>query len=660
MDKTISTLALGTVMALWCGFSPLQMSAANPDYQFYYNVGSQTLSPDSEVEFSKIENYQSASGDEIGVNVGIKQIPVSVNNGYIYWNVGKLNSAGGYDMLFDSPKNVSFSSKKSHVSWLRVVIMSDGSVDSKAVSSAGFRVSTADGTVSMTPAGDYTQSAQLTFSGSDKTFCIHYGSVNSETDLGTLTGDIPVSENCLKANLIYDFMTNRVEVEETEWGDPYVAPGINPTAEESARCFIDNPEAATITFVMDNKLWKSSGISRMEVRGSFNGWTSQTECQMQHDADKDIWYVTLPYSAVNVPGNSGQPEFKFVANGSNYLGGDGRSFIPEGYVFLNSDKNNIVVFSTDDFETIKSNSREANVIKKLSDFDITTEAGQEEISNFRCVPGTRNLFRSYHPYKITKSDNATEPYRMKYVAELATAHGITCDICLSENEENNLKSFNIAGTSYKEEIPPYYKDIIAKGRVLYVGATNSVPTYNVVYYTPESAKFATWVKEIVDFIIDENNPGPFEIHCRLGTDRTGVFSGLLGALCGASWKDIAADYQATNRMGVQEFRDYHLLQYSFQRLLNVEDINSVENLDERMADYFVSNGYLSTDQIESLRKKLGADNYTSSVDEIQASPAVSTPRLYNTQGILTPYTPTTAPSGLYIIVDGESTRKVIL
>ena len=661
MKKTFFTNAIPALLSLCvCGLPALTAKATSPQYQFYYNVGSQSLSADPTVSFTTIDNYVTSTGQQKNVDVAIKEIPVSVNNGYIYWNVGRLNNAGTYDMILDSPKNISFSSKKTNVSWLRVVLDENGLYDNKAVSSAGFRISTADGTQKMSLLENYSQSADVTFSGTDKTFCIHYGSVNSESDLGTLTADISVSDNCLEATVVYNFLTNGVTVTETKWGDPIVAPGINPTAAESAKCFIDNPEARTITFIMDNNLWKVQGITRMEVRCSFTGWASSSQCQMSHDTNRDIWYVTLPYSEVNIPGNSGQPEFKFVSNGGNYLGGDGRSFIPEGYVFLNSDKNNIVVFSTDDFETIKSNSKEANIIKKLSAFDLTTEAGQEEISNFRLVPGTKHLYRSYHPYKITKSDNSTEPYRMKYVAELATQHGITCDICLSENEENNLKSFNIAGTNYTEKIPAYYQQIISNKRVLYVGAGNSVPTYNVVYYTPESDKFGTWVKEIVEFIADENNPGPFEIHCRIGTDRTGAFSGLLAAICGATWQQIATDYQLTNRMGIQEFRDYHLLQYSFQRLLSTDDINTVDNLQEAMSNYLVNKGYVTAEQLATVRKKLGADDSSAGVENVAQNDCSDEQRLYNLQGILTGYTTENAPAGIYILVKGNSSRKIVL
>lgn len=457
------------------------------------------------------------------------------------------------------------------------------------------------------------------------------------------------------------------------------AHGVNPTAEDRARCFMDNAEDRTVTFIFDNNLWKTSGIQKLQVFGSFTLWKASDEFTMTFDSEGNFWHVTVPYADVKIPGNSGQPEFKFVSNGSNYLSGGSKSFIPEGYIFLNGDKNNIVVFHDDDFETIKENSSTANVLKKVTDFDLTTREGQEAISNFRQVPGTSALFRSYHPYKLTKTTNATEPVRMEYLTRLALEEGIQSDICLSENEEKNLLSFTISGSKYTEQIPEYYQNIIDNKSVLYVGATNSVPTYNVVYYTPESEKFGNWVKEVVEFIIDDAHKAPFLIHCRIGTDRTGAFSGLLGALCGASWSEIAADYQLTNRMGIQEFRDYHLLQYGFQRLLGVDDINDVPDLQKAMSDYFVEKGYLTEEQLTRLRAKLASttDVQTLNVNDGLRFDAAS--GLLHTSGMHpvdlfsvsgthimscsaeeTNINLSSLPSGLYIAKAGEEHLKILI
>lgn len=371
---------------------------------------------------------------------------------------------------------------------------------------------------------------------------------------------------------------------------------------DRAKCFIDDPENRTVTFIFDPALWKYSGaISTAYVRGSFTGWGNYDYCKMLYDPD-GFYYLTLPYEQVKIPGNSGQPEFKFYINGS-YPGGD-KSFVPEGYIFMNGDQNHIVVFADDDFEQIKANSRMANTVRPVSDFDLTSEEGQMEVSNFRRVPGTRQLYRCYHPFKVSRAGYASELPRMQYVQELSARFGILSDIVLSGDETGSLTTVTIAGQSYTERIPEYYQAIIDRNSVLYVGKSNSTPDYNTVYYKPESDKFGTWMSEVAAFIADDNNSAPFSIHCRLGTDRTGVFSAMLAAICGATWQEIAADYQLTNRLGIKEFRDYHLLQYAMQRMLGVEDINHVADLQAAVVSYFVDNNYISAEQIAVIQRKL--------------------------------------------------------
>ncbi|MGM9844729.1 MAG: tyrosine-protein phosphatase [Muribaculaceae bacterium] len=428
-----------------------------------------------------------------------------------------------------------------------------------------------------------------------------------------------------------------------------------PTDADRAKCFIDNDGDKSVTFIFDNNLWKVSGLQSVEVRGSFTSWGASDDFVMTYDADGDFWHVTAPYSAVKIPGNSGQPEFKFVTNGSSWQSGSSKSFIPEGYVFRNSDKNNIVVFNSDDFETIKANSASANVVKTLDDFDLSTAEGQEEISNFRRVPGTTMLYRCYHPFKYSRDTYATEPVRIQYVDELSVQHGVQSDICLSGDDTGSLTSYTIGGVKYTESVPDYYQAVLDNGHVLYVGTVNgTTPSYNAVYYRANNDIFCQWIREVADFIIDDSTPMPATIHCRLGTDRTGVFCAVLAALCGADWTDIAADYQKSNRMGILEFRDYHLLQYAMQLILGVDDINAVEDLSAAMAAYFIGNGTLTQDDIDALRAKLCAE--PSAVSDIAAAAAAdATPAYYDLQGIKV-----SAPQsgGIYVRRRGDSTDKI--
>ena len=390
----------------------------------------------------------------------------------------------------------------------------------------------------------------------------------------------------------------------------YQAQALNPTTADKRRCFMEDTEARTITFLfcLDDGYW-SDNVSTAYVRGSFNNWKDVDYCKMSYDKESNCWYVTLTYEQVNIPGNSGQPEYKFVING-NYKGAP--SWLTDGYVFMTSDQNMIVVFATDDLELIKQNSARAGYIRPLSDFNLDDPVDQAAISNFRCVPGTTRLFRSYHPYKSSRGDNKgvdTEYWRLYYVAKLATAAGIKSDICLSDNDENTLTTYTTNGQTYQETIPEYYQSIIDNNHVLYVNANNKVPSYSYVYTKPTSKYFGDWVKQIVEFINNDDTPAPFQIHCRLGTDRTGVFCAVLAALCGADWDAITADYQATNNMQIREFRDWHLLAYTFRQLLNVYDVSTVTDLKGALSEYFISNGYLTQSQIDKLAAKLNGESY---------------------------------------------------
>lgn len=419
-----------------------------------------------------------------------------------------------------------------------------------------------------------------------------------------------------------------------------------------ARCFHESTSKKTITFVFDNSLWNAGTVNSVDVRGSFTGWGKDSKFELTYDDAEKCWTVTRPYTDVRIPGNSGQPEFKFVVNGSNWLSGSGKTFIPEGYVFNTSDKNNILVFADDDLEQIKANSKTAGNVKKASEFDVSTRQGKEEISNFRLVPGTTALFRCYHPFKWSRDQYDSEPVRIALVKELSEAEGIKSDICLSGDDTNKLTSYTVAGKKYDEQIPGYYRDILDAGNVLYVGTANGhTPSYNEVYYNPTGQRLGQWMKETVDFI--NSSPAPFTIHCRLGTDRTGMFSALLAAICGATWKEITDDYQMSNRMAIKEFRDYHLLQYAFQKMLGVENINDVDNLRTSISDYFVKNGYLTDSDLAGVRIKLGS---TSTIDtEILAENEEASEIYYTLNGrrVEKP------GNGIFICKRGSTVRKII-
>ena len=225
---------------------------------------------------------------------------------------------------------------------------------------------------------------------------------------------------------------------------------LNPSTADKKRCYSEDTNAKTITFLycLDSGFW-SGTVNSCYVRGSFNGWKSVDKCQLTYDAESNCWAVTLPYDYVSQPGNSGQPEYKFYVNGSYK---DAPSWLTTGYKFKNGSNNQIVVFATDDFEQIQKNSDEANVVRTLASYNLDNEEDREIIANFRCVPGTKNLYRSYHPYKATdhkNNGNATEYERLRCLKHLAAANGIRSDICLSENEEKSLTTYTCNSVKYQ-------------------------------------------------------------------------------------------------------------------------------------------------------------------------------------------------------------------
>ena len=384
------------------------------------------------------------------------------------------------------------------------------------------------------------------------------------------------------------------------------------TEDDLNKCYIDNRAEQKILFLYDFEKWaQEAKLKSAYVRGSFTSWKDKPDYQMSYSKNLNLCYASVPYSKVSTIGNSGHPEYKFYINGT-YMAAAEYDFITEGYCFHTSDNNLVVLFEKDDLASVIEQSNIAGKVKTLADFDLETRLGQEEISNFRLVPGTKKLFRSYHPYYPSRAEYATEKYRLENLQKLAVEEGIKSDINLTDDYTGKAgQDVKWAdGTTSKVEIPAYYQSILDNESVLNVKTSaNKVPDYDTVYNKPDSDNFNEWVQVIVDFIIDEKHQAPFEIHCAIGTDRTGVFSALLGALCGATWNEVCVDYEKTNRMGINEYRSKALLEQSFRRMLGVKSLESVVDLKASLWDHFENttlNGepVLTKAKLEALVEKL--------------------------------------------------------
>ena len=388
--------------------------------------------------------------------------------------------------------------------------------------------------------------------------------------------------------------------------------------ENKNKCYYEDTDAKTITIVYDLGTWDDSvdSIQTLTVRGSFTTvynlqkkrWQEDEESfTLSYDKTYDWYSLTLPYEKINRPGYSGQPEYRFYKNGSPVAIA---SSVPSEYLFnkSSSDKTMIIFFESDSAErkaTVAQNSSDAITVKALSDFDTATDEGKQNISNFRSVPGTTKLYRSYHPFYPSHETTPTERVRLETVQSLMESVGIKSDINLCNDRTETVgMSYKVNDVSYTVEIPDYYQKIIDSNSVLYVKSESGiVPSGNLVYYYSSSDLMKEWVKQICDFIIDENHSAPFLIHCEIGVDRTGVFSAILASMCGASWSEVKADYEKSNNLGICEFRDSAVLKYSLETMLGIQ-LDENTNLQNEVQNYFISAGTLTQTEIEKVVSKL--------------------------------------------------------
>jgi hypothetical protein len=255
-----------------------------------------------------------------------------------------------------------------------------------------------------------------------------------------------------------------------------------------------------------------------------------------------VWRLMQNRSTVDVPGNSGQPEFKFVVDDSRWI--DAKTQ-PAGYRFAD---NFVILFPGDDPRDVAGRDAEAQIVKESYE-------NSHEMANFRELGGgtelaAKRLYRSYHPFIESRPELKIEPERLKAVQRLMTEARIAAVINLSDSE-HEVKD---------EEVPASYRKLVDEGNVLL--ATTS---YEDSYYHPGGPRYGEALKRVFNFIAA--HPGPYLIHCRLGTDRTGVLSAVLEAFAGVPWPVIEADYLKSNKLGIREYRHSRLLAYSFKQML---------------------------------------------------------------------------------------------
>lgn len=392
------------------------------------------------------------------------------------------------------------------------------------------------------------------------------------------------------------------------------------TDNDLARGYVIDEEAQTVTFVFCQRMWMYGG-NYVTVRGSFNNWSNMN---MLLPDDQGNFSLTLPIASVMYPGNSGRPEFMLTVNGSPLTADRSIVGVPDGYVFADGQNHFMLIFNQADLEQAKLDNAKVSTLKHVSDFDLTTRAGLEEISNFRKVPRTTNMFRSYHPIKYSFPNYDTEFPRHCALHKLCVEEGIQSDINLSGSESLIPATINLCGEPFVEIVPEFYVDIMQNQRILNVGQSHGfVPTSEDVYYQHwnnvtldrnQSDRKVRWMlQEIVQFVNSDKAKAPYLIHCHVGQDRTGIMCALISGLNGATWEEIAQDYEKTQRLGNREFKGRGLLKFALEQFLGLgtsQEATGIENVEDiagAIRQVMTTNGNLTHEELDNFIAKLNPE-----------------------------------------------------
>lgn len=307
-----------------------------------------------------------------------------------------------------------------------------------------------------------------------------------------------------------------------------------------------------------------SDLEELYLVGSFTNWLIDERFKMRKI--EDHFSLDKPYLELNKIANSGYIEYYF-GNREGKLPFD--TNYPKGYYFNNQANKdyNYLLLSKDIDETkleeiYQSSLASFRIKSRPEDFK-----NYFELTNFREVIGGdlggKKLYRSYHPIIPSRSNNEElrdiEATRQSVLRDLLEKHSINNVINLSETKEE-LEIFLLSTPSY------YYKTLYNQEKI------HNVPmSYETVYFmSSENTSFKQGelgfrdgIKSIVEYIA--STEGPFLVHCRLGSDRTGVVIGFLQLFMGANKEEIKENYLKTNDLGIGEYRSFNLLEFSLKR-----------------------------------------------------------------------------------------------
>ena len=266
-DRTWGS-AFGEVLTVepeYVGTSTKNSVQKNMDYTditWYFMKGEGTTSLTCDGTSTQKGNFYRDGKTATPAQILIKEIPVDKKKYSYYWNLNSDSNCDG-NLLMTSPKDIGFKDSRKTISWQRVAVFADGSYEQIAASADHFKV---NGTT-MTKGSNYELSATISLT-DDKTISVHYGSVNSGSDMGELVS-ATVSDNCLKATVRYSYLTNQLVVEETAWGSAdidleyfKVEPAVvHPGTPVKMSVKIANKNGYNVSFRMNHNNQPSSAIT---------------------------------------------------------------------------------------------------------------------------------------------------------------------------------------------------------------------------------------------------------------------------------------------------------------------------------------------------------------------------------------------------------------
>ena len=242
---------------------------------------------------------------------------------------------------------------------------------------------------------------------------------------------------------------------------------------------LQNGEVEFVFCPADYKELENFKLRDVYVFGTFTAWQKTDDFKLEKkDASGSKWTLVKKASEVCVSGNSGFPEFKFIATAENkemiadiYLNAPDEN---RGIKFLS---NNIIPEEPFDAEAVINDEAFALNVKSLEEFNLSSEQERAEISNVRKVPGTTCLWRGYHPYKKSRALLDTEETRIRIVNEMLEKNGVKSVITLCGEEKPEA--------ALEEKIYPYMKKIQDAGVQLFVDTS-----YETVYFDSTSEEYA--------------------------------------------------------------------------------------------------------------------------------------------------------------------------